>query len=79
MRFYPVDKVTYETVKMEPLAPGTAAPSGVKFQYQPRIRCFDCPGKMYTALPGQVVENFEVHLRNRGHRDQVDKRKGRAR
>ena len=40
----------------------------------PRIRCLDCPGKLYTPGPGQSVENFEVHLRNRGHRERVDAR-----
>ncbi|KAK9470140.1 uncharacterized protein V1510DRAFT_370882 [Dipodascopsis tothii] len=39
-----------------------------------RIRCSDCPGKLYTPGPGMSVENFEVHLRNKGHRERVDAR-----
>ena len=34
----------------------------------------DCPGKLYTASPGQVVEDFQVHLRNRMHREKVQAR-----
>lgn len=40
---------------------------------QPRIRCHDCPGKLYT--PGtELCENFEVHLKNRSHREKVEER-----
>lgn len=30
-----------------------------------------------TASPGQVVEDFQVHLRNRKHREQVENRQQR--
>ncbi|ORX41203.1 hypothetical protein BD324DRAFT_613614 [Kockovaella imperatae] len=36
-----------------------------------RIKCTDCPGKVYTLGPGETLDNFEVHLRNRQH---VEKR-----
>lgn len=36
----------------------------------------DCPGKLYTAQPGRVVEDFQVHLRNRKHRESVERRQG---
>ena len=39
-----------------------------------RIKCLDCPGKVYTPGPGDTLSNFEVHLRNRGHRERVNKR-----
>ncbi|KAK6501487.1 SWI/SNF chromatin-remodeling complex subunit [Arthrobotrys musiformis] len=42
--------------------------------YTPRIRCVDCPGKLYTPGPNETVENFEIHLRNRLHRERVDAR-----
>lgn len=56
-------------------APPPGAPSdGVKWMFLPRIRCQDCPGKLYTPGPDMTVENFEVHLKNRQHREKVDAR-----
>lgn len=59
--------------------PGDKAPEGLKFQFLPRIRCNDCPGKLYTAVPGRVIQDFEVHLRNRVHRETVQNRAGSGR
>ena len=53
------------------LQPGDPPPEGTRIMFMPRIRCNDCPGKLYTAVPGRVVDDFEVHLRNRGHREKV--------
>ncbi|KAF9516045.1 hypothetical protein BS47DRAFT_1341372 [Hydnum rufescens UP504] len=39
-----------------------------------RLKCYDCPGKLYTPGPDQTLENFIVHLRNRQHRANVSKR-----
>lgn len=39
-----------------------------------RIRCFDCPGKVYKPGPGESLANFEIHLKNRGHRAAVAQR-----
>jgi SWI/SNF-related matrix-associated actin-dependent regulator of chromatin subfamily B protein 1 len=36
----------------------------------------DCPGKLYNAGPEHTVNNFETHLRNRGHMNNVAKRTG---
>ncbi|EJD32617.1 SNF5-domain-containing protein [Auricularia subglabra TFB-10046 SS5] len=36
-----------------------------------RVKCFDCPGKLYKPGPAQSLDNFEVHLRNRLHRQKV--------
>ncbi|CAK7267296.1 SWI/SNF chromatin-remodeling complex subunit [Sporothrix epigloea] len=45
-----------------------------RFWYLPRIRCHDCPGKLYTPGPETTVGNFEVHLKNRFHREKVELR-----
>ncbi|KAI0926467.1 hypothetical protein AcV7_005399 [Taiwanofungus camphoratus] len=39
-----------------------------------RIKCLDCPGKLYTPGPGESLSNYEVHLRNRHHRHRVNSR-----
>lgn len=39
-----------------------------------RIKCVDCPGKLYKPGPGETLSNFEVHLKNRQHRQRVDER-----
>lgn len=46
----------------------------VRWEWIPRIRCHDCPGKLYTPGPEQTVESFLVHVKNRGHRERVDQR-----
>ena len=48
--------------------------SKIKYMYYPRIKCKDCPGKLYTPGPETGVNNFEVHLKNRLHREKVEKR-----
>lgn len=50
---------------------GDSPPEGFKVQYLPRIRCIDCPGKLYTAVKDRVVDDFEVHLKNKKHKEQV--------
>ncbi|KAL8643028.1 MAG: hypothetical protein Q9228_000324, partial [Teloschistes exilis] len=50
------------------------AQNDVKYMYYPRIRCNDCPGKLYTPGPELGVNNFEVHLKNKIHREKVDAR-----
>jgi SWI/SNF-related matrix-associated actin-dependent regulator of chromatin subfamily B protein 1 len=77
MRPYCIDNETGQPQKAG-VQQGDVAPPGTKFQFLPRIRCNDCPGKLYTAVPGKVVQDFEVHLRNRGHRETVMKRKEKA-
>ena len=74
MRPYCIHTDTGEAVKSANLQPGDPAPPGMRLQFQPRIRCNDCPGKLYTAHAAQVVEDFEVHLRNRVHRENVQDR-----
>lgn len=43
-----------------------------------RIRCGDCPGKLYKLGPGDSLSNFEIHLKNRSHRAAVAARLGAA-
>ncbi|KAK5168649.1 SWI/SNF chromatin-remodeling complex subunit [Saxophila tyrrhenica] len=79
MRPYPISTTTNTLEKVPGLEVGQRAPEGVKFLWAPRLKCNDCPGKLYTALPGRVVEDFEVHLRNRMHREHVEERAGSGR
>lgn len=72
MRYSPVDKVTETPVPAPPA--GAETPGNIKYMWLPRIRCNDCPGKLYTPGPDTTVENFEVHLKNRVHRERVDAR-----
>jgi SWI/SNF-related matrix-associated actin-dependent regulator of chromatin subfamily B protein 1 len=39
-----------------------------------RIKCLDCPGKLYNPGPGDSLSNYEVHLKNRQHRQRVSSR-----
>ncbi|KAG9245399.1 hypothetical protein BJ878DRAFT_419281 [Calycina marina] len=74
MRYSAVSKTTDTPIPMPP--PGQPLPDDVKFMYAPRVRCNDCPGKLYTPGPEMTVANFEVHLKNRQHRDKVEARTG---
>ncbi|MCJ1307376.1 SWI/SNF chromatin-remodeling complex subunit [Agyrium rufum] len=71
MRFSALSTTTGTSVTLRPDAP---APPDTQFCYLPRIRCLDCPGKLYTPGPGMGVDNFEVHLKNRHHREKVQRR-----
>jgi SWI/SNF-related matrix-associated actin-dependent regulator of chromatin subfamily B protein 1 len=71
MRYSAVNATTEIPTAAPP--PGQT-PEGVKWMYLPRIRCHDCPGKLYTPGPETTVGNFEVHLKNRHHRERVDTR-----
>ncbi|KAF5350482.1 hypothetical protein D9756_008684 [Leucocoprinus leucothites] len=39
-----------------------------------RMKCSDCPGKLYHTGPGESLSNFKIHLRNRQHRRRVKER-----
>ncbi|GAA6035174.1 hypothetical protein JCM8097_006403 [Rhodosporidiobolus ruineniae] len=39
-----------------------------------RIRCLDCPGKLYNLGPGETLDGFLVHFKNRVHRTNVETR-----
>jgi SWI/SNF-related matrix-associated actin-dependent regulator of chromatin subfamily B protein 1 len=70
MRPYQIDPTTNQPIKAD--APPTTGPP--KWQFLPRIRCMDCPGKLYAAGPEQTADNFEIHLKNRQHKENVGKR-----
>lgn len=36
-------------------------------QWQPRIRCNDCPGTLYNTDAADPTKNFRVHLANMKH------------
>ncbi|KDN46567.1 hypothetical protein RSAG8_04220, partial [Rhizoctonia solani AG-8 WAC10335] len=57
----------YSNQRSKPRASDNEAPAF-------RLKCLDCPGKLYTPGPDQTLSNFEVHLKNRGHRSNVNKR-----
>ncbi|KAF2268450.1 SNF5-domain-containing protein [Lojkania enalia] len=78
MRYSIVDQNTQQTIKVDQFNQNTSLPAGYKAQYLPRIRCNDCPGKLYTAGPERTVENFEVHLKNRQHKASVERRTGKS-
>lgn len=68
-------QVLVDTLSGNPVPHNTPmVPGRHIYDYMPRIRCVDCPGKLYTPGPGETVDNFEIHLRNRLHRERVDAR-----
>lgn len=71
MRYTAVSTTTDLPVSVRPDVPPV---ENVKYMYYPRIKCKDCPGKLYTPGPEIGVNNFEVHLKNRIHREKVEKR-----
>lgn len=76
MKPYLISNATDAIVRPpEPPTAGSPAPEGSRVMYLPRIRCNDCPGKVYTTLPASMVEDFEKHLKNRLHRERVQERK----
>ncbi|KAF1931571.1 SWI-SNF complex subunit [Didymella exigua CBS 183.55] len=70
-------KTEPKAVKLDGLSLSDPLPANHKAYYLPRIRCQDCPGKLYNAGPGQTVTNFELHLKNRQHMSNVSNRIGR--
>ena len=74
MRYTAVSTITDMPIALRPTIPDEPPPPDTKFMYYPRIKCLDCPGKLYTPGPETGVNNFEVHLRNRLHREKVEKR-----
>ncbi|KAL8728255.1 MAG: hypothetical protein Q9181_005410 [Wetmoreana brouardii] len=70
MRYTAVSTTTDQPVSLSKDQPQ----EDVKYMYYPRIKCKDCPGKLYTPGPEMGVNNFEVHLKNRLHREKVEKR-----
>jgi SWI/SNF-related matrix-associated actin-dependent regulator of chromatin subfamily B protein 1 len=63
-------------VKLDNLSTTSSLPAHHKAYFLPRIRCLDCPGRLYNAGPEHTVSNFETHLKNRVHVQNVAKRTG---
>ncbi len=81
MRYCAINTETNAFVSLPlppPAAGEPAIPPHIQFAWLPRIRCRDCPGKSYTAGPEMTVQNFEVHLKNRAHRERVVARLGKG-
>ncbi|KAF7321532.1 hypothetical protein MKEN_00674100 [Mycena kentingensis (nom. inval.)] len=43
-------------------------------EWEWRVKCLDCPGKVYITGPGETLTNYELHLKNRQHRTRVTER-----
>ncbi|KAI1824792.1 hypothetical protein F4861DRAFT_538626 [Xylaria intraflava] len=71
MRYSAVDT---NTGMPYPHQAGQPTPPHVRFYFLPRIRCLDCPGKLYTPGPDTSASNFEVHLKNKAHKERVEAR-----
>lgn len=72
MRYSAVNELNDSPLPMP--QPGAPIPPNMRFWFLPRIRCLDCPGKLYTPGPDMSAANFTVHLKNRAHREKVDNR-----
>lgn len=70
MKYSYLDPVTELPVQAQPL------PEGVKHAWLPRIRCLDCPAKLYTPGPDMTAQKFEAHLKFSGHKEKVKARLG---
>lgn len=78
MRYSVVDQNTLTSIKLDTLSASATLPPGYKAQWLPRIRCVDCPGKLYNAGPDHTADNFQTHLNNRQHKGNVERRTGRT-
>ena len=70
MRYCAVNLDTDQVVSQPP----NPLPKNIAYVFIPRIRCHDCPGKLYTPGPELTLKNFEVHLKNKNHREKVNAR-----
>lgn len=67
--------MTFTPVNTEDLVsiPGTGnfqAGQNIKYHYLPKVRCHDCPEKLYEPR----VDNFKGHLHTRQHKERVKER-----
>ncbi|KAL9104983.1 MAG: hypothetical protein Q9163_000155 [Psora crenata] len=74
MRYTAVSRETDLPVHNVSSKPNELPPDDIKMMFYPRIKCLDCPGKLYTPGPEAGVTNFEVHLKNKVHRERVEER-----
>lgn len=52
----------------------TRPPDQPQGDVQWRVKCPDCPGKIYTLGPGETLDNFEAHAKYRTHTANVQAR-----
>lgn len=70
MRPHQLNTLTNAIVR-ERLQPGAVADPGFKLLLIPAVKCHDCPGRLYLARPGNIVDDLEAHMHNRSHRHSV--------
>ena len=75
MRYTPVSTTTDFPISLRPTEP---APPDTKYVYYPRIKCLECPGKLYSPGPDLGARYFEMHLKHKVHREKVDKKLGKT-
>ncbi|KAK7057551.1 hypothetical protein R3P38DRAFT_2841689 [Favolaschia claudopus] len=49
-------------------------PKATAVEWEWRLKCLDCPGKLYMPGEGRTLDNYELHLKNRLHRRRVSDR-----
>ncbi|KAJ7794315.1 hypothetical protein B0H14DRAFT_2923586 [Mycena olivaceomarginata] len=49
-------------------------PKATAVGWEWRLKCLDCPGKLYITGGGETLNNYELHLKNRLHRRRVNDR-----
>ena len=74
MQPYEID-IQSELPTSNTLEDGATAGRGFKIQLLPRVRCLDCPNKLYVARPGSVIDDLSIHMRNRLHKQSVNLRR----
>nr|GAT44898.1 predicted protein [Mycena chlorophos] len=62
----------WKSVKFEVVCRPNAPENATAWEW--RIKCLDCPGKLYVTGPGQTLEHYKLHLKNRLHRQRVTER-----
>lgn len=73
MRYCPVNPATGQPIAPQPNQP---LPPDTPYAFLPRVKCRDCPGKLYSPGADMTVSNFEIHLKNKMHREKVNARCG---
>lgn len=41
--------------------------------FHSKIKCLDCPGRLHSPGLGMSIDNFQIHLKSRLHRENVQK------
>ncbi|KZS96944.1 hypothetical protein SISNIDRAFT_450717 [Sistotremastrum niveocremeum HHB9708] len=65
-------RLLYPNDRFEIVARRAQGPNADREEW--RIKCQDCPGKLYIPGPEETLGNFEIHLQNRQHKQRVTSR-----